>query len=127
MIKKLFSFILFPFLILSNVQAQTSPTFTSEYDLVNKELLNHLYGNCSSVGYECLESFTIKDNLYNTGTTVCDSYTYGCGCNHGTSQRYISKNRQMLAEMRYQNDLDINQKYNEARVNAGYSIERKCT
>ncbi len=52
MIKKLFAFILFPFLILSNVQAQTNPNFTCEYDLVNKELLNSLYGNCSSVGYE---------------------------------------------------------------------------
>ena len=60
MIKKLFSFILFPFLILSNVQAQTNPNFTSEYDLVNKELLNSLYGNCSSVGYECLEHFSIS-------------------------------------------------------------------
>ena len=74
MIKKLFSFILFPFLILSNVQAQTNPNFTSEYDLVNKELLNHLYGNCSSVGYECLENFTIKDTLYITATIFCNTY-----------------------------------------------------
>ena len=56
------------------MQAQTSPTFTSEYDLVNKELLNTLYGNCSSVGYECLENFTIKDTLYITATIFCNTY-----------------------------------------------------
>ena len=123
MIKKLFAFILFPFLILSNVHAQTSPTFTSEYDLVNKELLKNSSYNCSSPNYFCLESFTIKDTLYATGTIICDTFFANQSCQPGTSQNFISKNRQMLVDMRYQNDLYINQQTNIARANAGFSID----